>query len=70
MTTELEIRIEFWSALFQVRDGDVEVIKNNSGRSTGIAFVTFRSKELASQAVREKNNKHIGSRYVELSIPY
>lgn len=57
------------SPLFvQVREGDVEIVYNHSGRSTGIAYVTFSSRSVASKAVREKDGKHIGHRYVELSF--
>lgn len=54
----------------QVRDSDVEMILNNSGRPSGIAYVTFTSRSLAEQAVRDMDRKHLGSRYVELSLNY
>lgn len=36
------------------------------GRPSGEAWVTFPDMETGQVAVREKNRKHIGSRYVEL----
>ena len=47
---------------------DVEIVYNQSGRSVGIAYVTFPSRSQAQQAIREKDGKHIGHRYVELSM--
>ena len=47
---------------------DVEIVYNQSGRSVGIAYVTFPSRSQALQAIREKDGKHIGHRYVELSM--
>ena len=55
-------------SLLKVGEGDVEIIYNHSGRSTGIAYVSFSSRSLAQKAVRDKDGKHIGTRYVELSM--
>ena len=52
----------------QVRERDCEIMHDSNGRSTGIAYVTFPSRSLANQAIREKDGKHIGTRYVELSL--
>lgn len=52
----------------QVRDRDCEIVHDSNGRATGIAYVTFSSRGLANQAIREKNGKYIGNRYVELSL--
>ena len=46
----------------------MEIAYNHSGRSTGIGYVTFSSRNLAQQAIQEKDGKHIGNRYVELSM--
>ena len=52
----------------QVRERDCEIVHDSSGRATGIAYVTFSSRGLANQAIKEKNGKFIGNRYVELSL--
>lgn len=52
----------------QVREQDVELIYNRDGRPAGIAFVTFANRGLADRAISEKDGKHIGRRYVELSM--
>ena len=52
----------------QVSRGDVELIYNRENRPTGIALVSFQSRELAQEAIREKNRKYLGGRYVELSF--
>lgn len=46
----------------------MEIVYNHAGRSIGIAYVTFPSRSQAQQAIREKDGKHIGHRYVELSM--
>ena len=51
-----------------MQPSDVEIIFNRQGRPAGMAYVTFSSSDVAQQAVDEKDGKHIGSRYVELSI--
>jgi len=54
--------------LLQVDPNDVKMGFNRDGRPSGDALVTFPSSELAKSAVREKNRKHLGRRYVELFI--
>jgi len=51
-----------------VDPNDVKIGFNRDGRPSGDALVTFPSAELAKDAVREKNRKHLGRRYVELFI--
>ena len=60
----------FCPYLVQIRTSDVDMIKNNSGRASGIAYVNFANREIAEMAIREKDGKHIGSRYLELSMNY
>ena len=43
---------------------DVKIGFNHDGRPSGNALVTFSSAELASEAVREKNRKHLGHIYI------
>ncbi len=52
----------------QIRNCDVDMVKNNSGRATGIAYVSFPNKEVAELAIKEKDGKHMGTRYLELSL--
>ena len=52
----------------QIDAGDVEIVYDQAGRSTGIAYVSFPSPTDAKKAVRDLNNKYIGHRYVELSL--
>ena len=46
------------------------MIFNQYGKPAGIAYVNFASPDVAQQAVEEKDGKHIGSRYLELSVQY
>ena len=46
----------------------MEIVYNNAGRSTGIAFISLASQTDARHAVKELNNKYIGHRYIELSL--
>ena len=41
-----------------------------AGRPSGIAFVTCSQQRDGPQAIREKDGKHLGSRYLELSLPH
>ena len=50
--------------------GDVEIVYDQAGRSTGIAYISFSSPTDAKKAVRDLNNKYIGHRYVELSLAW
>ena len=52
----------------QVEPKDVEIIFNRYGRPAGLAYVTFSDYEVAQKAVDEKDGKHLGPRYLELSI--
>lgn len=52
----------------QIRERDCELVHDSQGRATGIAYITFPSRSVANQAIRDKDGKHIGSRYVELSL--
>ena len=45
----------------------MELIYNRDNRPAGIALISFQSRDLAQDAVREKNKKYLGGRYVELS---
>lgn len=54
--------------LFKVDPNDVKIGFNRDGRPSGDALVTFSSAELAKEAVREKNKKHLGHRYLELFV--
>ena len=56
--------------IYQVGPDDVEMVLNQNGRPAGLAFVVFSSPDVALQAIEEKNGKHIGTRYLELSISY
>ena len=58
----------FFYHFLQVGFDDIEIVFNNDGRAAGIAYVTFSSRSDAQRAVREKNGKHVGTRYVELSL--
>ena len=53
---------------FKVDPNDVKIGFNRDGRPSGDALVTFSSAELAKEAVREKNRKHLGHRYLELFV--
>ena len=52
----------------QVREGDCEIERERDGRSNGLAYVNFSSRNMANQAIKGKNGKYIGSRFVELSL--
>ena len=69
----LVIKIEFYTVAFYVHlvkvdPNDVKIGFNRDGRPSGDALVTFSSAELAKEAVREKNRKHLGHRYLELFV--
>ncbi len=52
-------------------EGDVEMLYSRDGdRFLGIALVNFSSMQVAEDAIREKNKKYLGSRYIELSLKY
>ncbi len=52
----------------QVEPKDVEIMFNRQGRPAGFAFVSFVNQDVAHKAIEEKDGKHIGSRYLELSM--
>ena len=68
MSVNFTVCLLFVFVCLQVRERDCEIMHDSNGRSTGIAYVTFQSRSLANQAIREKDGKHIGTRYVELSL--
>ena len=62
-TCKREIALFFYD--YGIEERDV-VFLDVGYRRTGEAFVYFQSGEKARRAVREKHNKYIGDRYIEL----
>ncbi len=59
--------LEFFEGM-NVIPGSVQIGVNREGRPSGEAWVGFPSMDWAQRAVNDRNNQHMGSRYIELWI--